>query len=1013
MRLSAELRREPPLPNRYLEFGRAVRGKYEQAQGYGGMSLLYASQEKEEEPEEKPWQTQITNYYKLQYLHQENVLYQQRLSFLTEILEKRLSQTVYSSVERQIDRLIKEELLALRREQERKQEPEQPVEFSAERAKEKPEELRLEHRAEQALKAADDSVRELIRETRLNSQEKRTEILKELAGALDGKTKEQERLVRKIQNLYYSSHISNQYLVRIQNGRQEEAHLKRTEADIPSAAVQTWERLKEVQREVQSRTNMQTRRAGDHATVYSIARSAAGETEPQPAMQIPKHIPSYLEYKEESVQTERAGDAAPFPSGREQAAPQREAARPETGKEQAAPQKAAARPEAGKEQAVIQRAAVPSETGKEQATPQAAVRPKAGEGSEETLSPKGREAFKSAASEKKEPEKETLFSGAEGRKQPGVLSGEGNLKLSARQEAFPAQKAALPPLALAREISGRAEEETAGFGENAGAFARQSVSRGTYIPAELEYQKEEQTPSDMTEALKAARSAEAKDLAQAAKAAAESAAAAVRTAEAAKAKETAGAEKTVRTAEAIKAAKAKETERTAEAVKARETAEVAGALQAESQPRAFRMPDLTERTKEQVRTLIRETIERKQPPEVLLKFIERDAQRQQELSEGNFLGRAVRARRIEPHSLLYPQLQPLTRLSAAEFRRDFAAEPVYLTEEAGRAQTQSAGVQEAGRAPMQLQSVGAQEIGTQGTRFSPGFAGWQGPGGTQAAGERGSELRLRTLREIEKVFLQEGPAGPETEERLYEILSDYRGELGRLRREELHREGSREVPAGREERRRQQTGREQTGPGQRASAQTVLEGLGQSLIYPRELPEVPAVKGLAKDGMPVFSGKRSGSPLIHELFFSKEGPQPGIRMPAGKGYPLPGRSESPVQGAELIYEEDQEQRLRKADGKVQRLVKETQEVRKEIEIIKSTTVTHEKIIEERQRTEQAEKQSRKETKRTEEAIRRQVNQETSRILEKQMDGTVNRIADRVYQKLENRLRFERGRRGLG
>ncbi len=110
MRLSAELRREPPLPNRYLEFGRSIRGKYEQAQGYGGMSLLYASQEKEEEPEEKPWQTQITNYYKLQYLHQENVLYQQRLSFLTEILEKRLSQTVYSSVERQIDRLIKEEL---------------------------------------------------------------------------------------------------------------------------------------------------------------------------------------------------------------------------------------------------------------------------------------------------------------------------------------------------------------------------------------------------------------------------------------------------------------------------------------------------------------------------------------------------------------------------------------------------------------------------------------------------------------------------------------------------------------------------------------------------------------------------------------------------------------------------------------------------------------------------------------------------------------------------------------
>ena len=1004
MRLSAELRREPPLPNRYLEFSRAVRGKYEQAQGYGGMSLLYASQEKEEEPEEKPWQTQITNYYKLQYLHQENVLYQQRLSFLTEILEKRLSQTVYSSVERQIDRLIKEELLTLRKEQERKQGPEQPLEILAERAKEKPEELRLEHRAEQALRAADDSVRELIRETRLNSQEKRTEILKELAGALAGKSKEQERLVRKIQNLYYSSHISNQYLVRIQNGRQEEAHLKRTEADIPSAAVQTWERLKEVQREVQSRTNMQTRRAGDHATVYSIARNAAGETEPQPqpAMQIPKHIPSYLEYKEESVQTERAGDAAPFPSGREQAAPQRAAARAEAGKEQAAPQKAAARAEAGKEQAVIQRAAAPSETGKEQAAPQAAVRSKAGEGPEETLSPKGREAFKSAAPQKKEPEKEILLSGAEGRKQPGVLSGEENLKLSARQEAFPAQKAALPPLALARETSGRAAEETAGFREKAGPFVRQSVSRGTYIPAELEYQKEEQTPSDMTEALKAARSAEAKDLAQAAKAAAERAAAAVRTAEAAKAKETAGAEKAVRTAEAVKAAKAKETEKAAEAVKARETGEVAGALQTERQPRAFRMPDLTERTKEQVRTLIRETIERKQPPEVLLKFIERDAQRQQELSEGSLLGRAVRARRIEPHSLLHPQLQPLTRLSASEYRRDFAAKPVYLTEETGRTQTQSAGVQEAGRAAVQAQEAGIQEV-----RFSPGFAGGQGPRGTQAAGERGSELRLRTLREIEKVFLQEGPAGPQTEERLYEILRGYRGELGRLRREELHREGSRE------ERRRQQTGWEQARPGQRASAQAVLEGLGQSLIYPRELPEVPAVKGLAKDGMPAFPGKRSESPLIQELFFSKEGPQPGIRMPAGKGYSLPGRSESPVQGAELIYEEDQEQRLRKADGKVQRLVKETQEVRKEIEIIKSTTVTHEKIIEERQRTEQAEKQSRKETKRTEEAIRRQVNQETSRILEKQMDGTVNRIADRVYQKLENRLRFERGRRGLG
>ena len=143
--------------------------------------------------------------------------------------------------------------------------------------------------------------------------------------------------------------------------------------------------------------------------------------------------------------------------------------------------------------------------------------------------------------------------------------------------------------------------------------------------------------------------------------------------------------------------------------------------------------------------------------------------------------------------------------------------------------------------------------------------------------------------------------------------------------------------------------------------------------------------------------------------------RPGKSMTLNKPEALIQPAKEPVvqwEEAPMVYEEDKEQRIRKADNQIKQLTQQTHEVLREIQVVKETTVTHEKIIEEQQKLQE----NREKISRTQvlpkEQIREVLDQEVYRSMEKQLDGSVNRIVDRVYQRLEDKLRSERSRRGL-
>ena len=101
--------------NRYLDFANELIAKYSgQGAAFEQISLIYPQEEKSSEAE--PVQAQqnfVTNYYKVQNVREENYLYTRNLTFLTEIMEKRFFQNIYPSVEKQVEKVVREELILL------------------------------------------------------------------------------------------------------------------------------------------------------------------------------------------------------------------------------------------------------------------------------------------------------------------------------------------------------------------------------------------------------------------------------------------------------------------------------------------------------------------------------------------------------------------------------------------------------------------------------------------------------------------------------------------------------------------------------------------------------------------------------------------------------------------------------------------------------------------------------------------------------------------------------------
>jgi len=98
--------------NPFLDFAEKMITRYS---GFGHAFdpalMVYLEDEGMPGKEEQPLsQNVITNLYNIQNIKEENYLYRQNLSFLTQILEKRLYQNLYPSVQKQIEKVVREEM---------------------------------------------------------------------------------------------------------------------------------------------------------------------------------------------------------------------------------------------------------------------------------------------------------------------------------------------------------------------------------------------------------------------------------------------------------------------------------------------------------------------------------------------------------------------------------------------------------------------------------------------------------------------------------------------------------------------------------------------------------------------------------------------------------------------------------------------------------------------------------------------------------------------------------------
>ena len=98
--------------NRFLNFAEQIIASHRGfGYGYEPAAMLYLEDTMQEGQEQiPPSQSFVTKLYQIQNIKEENYLYRQNLSFLTQILEKRLYQNLYPSVETQIEKVVREEM---------------------------------------------------------------------------------------------------------------------------------------------------------------------------------------------------------------------------------------------------------------------------------------------------------------------------------------------------------------------------------------------------------------------------------------------------------------------------------------------------------------------------------------------------------------------------------------------------------------------------------------------------------------------------------------------------------------------------------------------------------------------------------------------------------------------------------------------------------------------------------------------------------------------------------------
>ena len=98
--------------NRFLDFAEQVIARH-RGLGFGfePATMLHLEEQGQEQSEQLPVnQNVITNLYHIQNIKEENYLFKQNLSFLTQVLENKMYQKLYPSVEKQIEKVIREEM---------------------------------------------------------------------------------------------------------------------------------------------------------------------------------------------------------------------------------------------------------------------------------------------------------------------------------------------------------------------------------------------------------------------------------------------------------------------------------------------------------------------------------------------------------------------------------------------------------------------------------------------------------------------------------------------------------------------------------------------------------------------------------------------------------------------------------------------------------------------------------------------------------------------------------------
>lgn len=177
--------------NRFLDFANEIMARH-RGLGFGfePASMLHL-----EDQQQVPFESAassnnyVTNLYHIQNIKEENYLFKQNLSFLTQVLENKMYKTLYPSVEKQIEKLIREEMPQA--------------------------ETKIVHSvSEQMLKLVQQGGVETF-------QTVKEKVLSEYKETEKTTLKEQERLFRKIENIWnssiYQQTVQNNYSGNIQN----------------------------------------------------------------------------------------------------------------------------------------------------------------------------------------------------------------------------------------------------------------------------------------------------------------------------------------------------------------------------------------------------------------------------------------------------------------------------------------------------------------------------------------------------------------------------------------------------------------------------------------------------------------------------------------------------------------------------------------------------------------------------------------------------------------------------